>query len=411
MNKSEHICTLTAGQEINADFLPLDELNIVEASKIVPKKDTVKVDSVDINPNAPKEAREKLQEIIQKFIGAMEQKPWGTTMFEHKIRTRDEFVNRCNAYVYGPKENEFQQRTIKEMLEKGIVRKSREANVSPVVVAHHPQTKKMRFCVNYQKLNAVTIRESHAMPRVWDTLQKLAGSEWFSKLDMLSGFWQVPIAEESVSKTAFITNEGMKKDVDIICNSCPECLLNKDEKRKAKMTSVVATRPMNILGIDTVGPFTKARSHKYRYILIVVDYFSKWTELFPLETTDAVTIINILIKRIFARFGNPSLIISDGAKTFTESSEWKEMLTRYNIGHNFSSAYHQQANGQVEAMVKHVKALLRIKADNDVEKWPGTMEFVMAARNSSKSDSTQHSAYYSLFGYEPRITIESEQRM
>ncbi|MGZ3748746.1 MAG: reverse transcriptase domain-containing protein [Pseudobdellovibrionaceae bacterium] len=111
--------------------------------------------------------------------------------------------------MYGPKENEFIAIKQKEMLDQGIIRKSKEANVSPVVVAHHPRTKKMRFCVNYQKLNKVTIRENHIMPRVWDTLQILAGSDWFSSIDLLSGFWQVPIAEEDVHLTAFISNEGI----------------------------------------------------------------------------------------------------------------------------------------------------------------------------------------------------------
>jgi hypothetical protein len=136
---------LEEGVAPNIDCAEEDSMYLVEASRVV--------------PGVSKEARERLQKVIKKFQEQIEKKPWGTDKYEHKIELRDEFVNRCNAYVYGPKEKDFQSLSTKEMLEKGIIRKSKEANVSPSVVAHHPRTKKMRK------------RENHIMPRVWETLQ------------------------------------------------------------------------------------------------------------------------------------------------------------------------------------------------------------------------------------------------
>ena len=66
-----------------------------------------------------------------------------------------------------------------------------------------------RFSVNYRKLNAVTHKDAYPLPRIDDTLQSLAGSKWFSTIDLLSGYWQVGIAEKDKEETAFITHEGL----------------------------------------------------------------------------------------------------------------------------------------------------------------------------------------------------------
>ena len=68
----------------------------------------------------------------------------------------------------------------------------------------------VRFCVNYQKLNAVTIKDAYALPRIDDTLDALSGTDCFSTLDLASGYWQVGMEEEEAKqKSAFVCGEGL----------------------------------------------------------------------------------------------------------------------------------------------------------------------------------------------------------
>jgi hypothetical protein len=97
---------------------------------------------------------------------------------------------------------------VDKMKNKGIIEDSSSPWSSPVVLV----TKKdgsTRFCVDYRRLNDVTKKDSYPLPRIDDTLSTLAGSRWFSTLDLKSGYWQVSVHPEDKEKTAFSTGSGL----------------------------------------------------------------------------------------------------------------------------------------------------------------------------------------------------------
>ena len=91
---------------------------------------------------------------------------------------------------------------LKEMLEVGAIRPSTSPFSSNVVVVRKKDGS-IRFCVDYRRLNNRTIKDAQAIPKVEDTLHLLAGSKYFTKLDLCSGYWQVELRDSDKPKTAF----------------------------------------------------------------------------------------------------------------------------------------------------------------------------------------------------------------
>ena len=125
----------------------------------------------------------------------------------HKINTHSTPVA-SRAYRYGRFENEEIRRQIATMRDKDVVGPSTSPWAAPVVLARKKDGT-WRFCVDYRKLNAVTVRDVYPLPRIDDALDALAGAKLFTTLDAWTGYWQIPLDEADRAKTAFITQNGL----------------------------------------------------------------------------------------------------------------------------------------------------------------------------------------------------------
>ena len=93
------------------------------------------------------------------------------------------------------------------MLKQGVIRPSTSPWSFPVVLVRKKDGS-WRFCVDYRKVNSVTHRDAYPLPRIDATLDSLAGSKFFTTLDLASGYWQVELNEEGRGKTAFSIPSG-----------------------------------------------------------------------------------------------------------------------------------------------------------------------------------------------------------
>jgi hypothetical protein len=96
----------------------------------------------------------------------------------------------------------------------------------------------------------------------------------------------------------------MREDIKAFCQQCDSCIRNKSGQPKhTEMTSIIAEAPFNIIGVDVVGPLPSSMDHQWRYILVVIDYFTKWIELFPLVGITTEEVIDPLEKEVLLRWG------------------------------------------------------------------------------------------------------------
>jgi transposase InsO family protein len=115
-----------------------------------------------------------------------------------------------------------------------------------------------------------------------------------------------------------------------------------------------------------MGPFHK--SGDAEYILVAVDYVSKWVEALPCRATDSKHAKKMFYEVIFPRFGMLRMVISDGGSHFIDKS-FRQFLTGYGVKHNVATPYHPQTSGQAETSNKQIKNILQKTVDEMGKKW------------------------------------------
>lgn len=109
------------------------------------------------------------------------------------------------------------------------------------------------------------------------------------------------------------------------------------------------------------------------YILVVVDYVSKWVKVAALSTNDTEVVVNFLKNYIFSRFGVPRALISDEGTHFLNKL-MENLLSKYNVKHKISIPYHPQTSGQVEITNRKIKRILEKITSASRKNWPIKLE-------------------------------------
>ena len=94
------------------------------------------------------------------------------------------------------------------MLEHNIIEPSSGPWSSPILLAVKKDGSP-RFCIDFRKLNTLVEKDAYPLPRIDETIDTLAGQQWFCTLDLHSGYWQIPVAKKDRVKTAFSSHRGL----------------------------------------------------------------------------------------------------------------------------------------------------------------------------------------------------------
>ncbi|GJZ79571.1 reverse transcriptase domain-containing protein [Tanacetum coccineum] len=157
------------------------------------------------------------------------------------------------------------------------------------------------------------------------------------------------------------------RDAHDLVTQCDTCQRQGKISQRDEMpqNSIQVCEIFDVWGIDFMGPFPSSRGNKY--ILVVVDYLSKWVETKAVPTNDARVVCKFL-KSLFSRFGAPRAIISDRGTHFYNDQFAKVML-KYGVTHRLSIAYHPQTSGQVEVSNRGLKRILERTVGENRASW------------------------------------------
>ncbi|GJU55012.1 reverse transcriptase domain-containing protein [Tanacetum coccineum] len=170
--------------------------------------------------------------------------------------------------------------------------------------------------------------------------------------------------------------------------------------------SIQVCEIFDVWGIDFMGPFPSSRGNKY--ILVAVDYLSKWVEAKALPTNDARVVCKFL-KSLFAQFGAPRAIISDRGTHFCNDQFAKVML-KYGVTHRLSTAYHPQTSGQVEVSNRGLKRILERTIGENRASWSDKLDDALWAFRTAYKTPIGCTPYKLVYGKACHLPIELEHK-
>ncbi|GJW86782.1 reverse transcriptase domain-containing protein [Tanacetum coccineum] len=162
----------------------------------------------------------------------------------------------------------------------------------------------------------------------------------------------------------------------------------------------------DVWGIDFMGPFPSSRGNKY--ILVVVDYLSKWVEVKALPTNDAQVVVKFL-KSLFARFGTPRAIISDRGTHFC-NDKFAKVMSKYGVTHRLATAYHPQTSGQVEVSNRGLKRILERTVGENRASWSDKLDDALWAFRTAFKTPIGCTPYKLVYGKSCHLPIELEHK-
>ena len=197
----------------------------------------------------------------------------------------------------------------------------------------------------------------------------------------------------------------MNDDIEKFCNCSLTCLKNKSRtERKERLVPIDLTnKPRNVVFFDVA--YLPWSSDHHRYFLILVDNFSKSTDLIPMPNEEAETIANAVATGWIYRHGPPMIMINYQAPN-VGGDKIRDLLARFGIEKRHSSPYHSQGDGQAERGIRTTKQVMRrVLTERNIERnsWSTLLPEINYIINSVPNSSTKYTPFKVFYGTDPKL--------
>ena len=199
----------------------------------------------------------------------------------------------------------------------------------------------------------------------------------------------------------------MFKNVIDYVTKCEVCQRRMLRKHNAELQDhVTPNYPMEIIGIDTVGPFVTSDNGN-NYIVTVIDWYTSWLEAYPVQNKEANTIAKVLLERFIPQHGCPRLIISDrGTEYVNEAIDL--LSTKMNIKRNITTPYHPAGNGKTERCHRFLNNILAKGVQDKLHsEWEDVLPSALLAMRTCVNESSKYTPYMLMYGRDPILPLDT----
>ena len=198
----------------------------------------------------------------------------------------------------------------------------------------------------------------------------------------------------------------MLKDATELVKKCKTCQEHAQISHlpSEPLTSITSPWPFQQWGLDILGPLPIGKG-QCKFIVIGVDYFTKWAEAEPLVTITEQKVRNFVWHSIICRFGISRALVSNNGKQF-DNPKFRDFCAELGIKNYYSSPSHPQSNGQAKVTIRTLKAALKTKLKNLKGKWIEYLPKVLWAYRTMRKSVTQETSFALAFGAEVVAPVE-----
>jgi hypothetical protein len=168
---------------------------------------------------------------------------------------------------------------------------------------------------------------------------------------------------------------------------------------------IIKPWPFRGWGLDFIGQIHPPSSKGHHFMLVAIDYFTKWTEVVPLKNMTHKEVIEFITEHIIHRFGIPQTLTTDQGTSFM-SKEVRDFAELYKIKLFKSSPYYAQTNGQAESSNKTLIKLIKKKIEKNPRRWHKVLSEALWAHRISRHGATKVTLFELVYGQEAVLPVE-----